>query len=745
MGFHTPRHFSADEKAFVETLARHCAQAFSRASRLEREEQAKRWLGTTLRSIGDAVIATDAEGRVMFMNPVAEALTGWAENEACGRPLAEVFRVLNEETRKMTENPVARVLREGVVVGLANHSVLRSRGGAEMPIDDSGAPIRSEGGHIFGVVLVFRDRSFEKRDRARTEFLAKAGEALASSIDFQRTLATVARFAVPLLADWCAVHLVGPSNPQVAVAHLDEEKTRLARELAVRFPLDPDAPLGPTHAMRTGVSEIYPDISPELLRSLAAQLSDDEEYLRFISDLRIESAMVVPLRVRERTFGSITFLYAESGRRYTRDDLAFAEDFAHRAAMAIENALALKRTADAQALERTLRGEAERVARAKDEFLATVSHELRTPLNAILGWTLTLRRRRPPEEVDRGLAVVERNARLQTKLIEDVLDISRIISGKLALNLGPTKISDAVSAAVEAVTPAAEAKEIVTTTDIADANLAMVADADRLQQIVWNLASNAVKFTPKGGRVIVSAYREGSEICIRVADTGEGIPREALPHVFEPFRQADASTTRRHGGLGLGLAIVAQLVAAHGGTVSGESEGEGKGATFLVRLPARSALPAVGRTTLVNTGAHRAIAVNDPGPRLDGLRLLVVDDEKDSLELMTELLRLQGAEVCGAASAHEALERFDDARPDVIVSDLGMPEMDGLALIRKIRELPADRGGRTPAVALTAYARGEDAERAFAAGFQMHVAKPSEPARLATIVANLGGRSLAAV
>jgi signal transduction histidine kinase len=452
--------------------------------------------------------------------------------------------------------------------------------------------------------------------------------------------------------------------------------------------------------------------------------------------------VAVPLRARDRTLGAITFVYAESGRRYTEDDLVFAEDFARRAAMAIENALFLKEAQDARAQERILRSEAELASRAKDQFLATVSHELRTPLNAILGWTVTLRQRKPAEEVDRALAIVERNARLQTKLIEDVLDISRIISGKLELNLGPTNVAEAVSAAIETVTPAAQAKGIETSIDVPDGSLTFTADADRLQQVVWNLLSNAVKFTPKGGHVTVGAYRDGSEVCIFVSDTGEGIRSEVLPIVFDPFRQADASTTRRHGGLGLGLSIVKQLVSAHGGTVLAESEGEGKGAKLTVRLPARSAVPAIRRSAPANGMLPAPAAPTRPAPRLDGLRLLVVDDEEDALGLVSEVLRAQGAEVHVAASAGEALEKFKSVRPDVIVSDIGMPDADGLSLIRQIRALTPQQGGRTPAVALTAYARAEEAERAFVAGYQMHVAKPVEPLHLATVVANLGGRSL---
>jgi signal transduction histidine kinase/ActR/RegA family two-component response regulator len=593
---------------------------------------------------------------------------------------------------------------------------------------------------MLGVVLVFRDATHQKRDRARSEFLARAGEALMASIDYQVTLAAVTRLAVPTLADWCTVDLLEPGAAvprQVAVAHVDDDSVRFARELGQRYPPDWDAPTGAPKVIRTGKSELYAEIPQALLEGAAR----DEEHLRIIRELRLQSAMVVPLRLRSRTLGAITFIYADSGRRYAEDDLRFAEDFARRAAMAIENALALKEADEARAQERRLRGEAERASHAKDEFLATVSHELRTPLNAILGWTVMLRGRKLPEDLERGLAVVERNARRQTKLIEDLLDISRIVSGKLVLNFGPTNVGDAIAAAVETVAPVAEAKGLRTWVEVLDAPLTITADQDRLQQIVWNLLSNAVKFTPKGGHVKVCAYREGSEVCVSVVDSGEGMRLDVLPLVFEPFQQADASITRRHGGLGLGLAIVKQLVSAHGGSVHAESDGEGKGATFTVRLPARSTFSAM------STGARATATIETRGaidrvPRLDGLRVLVVDDEGDALDVVSEVLRSQGAEVHVAASAHEALETFGALRPDLVVSDLGMPEMDGLSFIRKIRALPSDQGGRTPAVALTAYARAEDAQRAFAAGFQMHVAKPVEPAQLTAVIANLGGRSL---
>jgi signal transduction histidine kinase len=435
----------------------------------------------------------------------------------------------------------------------------------------------------------------------------------------------------------------------------------------------------------------------------------------------------------------MTFVYADSDRRYTMEDLAFAEDLARRASMAIENSMALQDADQARDRERWLREEAERTNRLKDDFLATVSHELRTPLNAILGWTLILRGRNIDAETDRGLSIVERNARAQAKLIEDVLDVSRIVSGKLTLHLGPTSVAAAARAAMETVTPAAEAKGITVVSEILSEASSITADADRLQQVIWNLLSNAIKFTPKDGRVLLRVFREASDVCVSVADNGEGIRSEMLSAIFEPFQQADASTTRRHGGLGLGLAIVKQLVLAHGGSVEARSDGPGKGAIFTVRLPVRAvAIPQSEASSAATEAAPEPLVASAPNVRLEGLSVLVVDDELDARSLLQEILREHGAEVSIASSAADARSALALMKPDVIISDIGMPDEDGYSFIRRLRA----EGARMPAIALTAYAGQQDAQRAFSAGFQKHVTKPIDPVRLVSVVANLGGRSL---
>jgi PAS domain S-box-containing protein len=519
----------------------------------------REWLHVTLSSIGDAVIATDTNGRVTFMNSVTEYLTGWNRREAIGRPLGEIFQIVNAQTRQPAENPAARVLREGAVLGMANHTRLIARDGTEIPIDDSAAPIKSADA-LIGVVMVFRDVT----ERHRVE----------------------------------------------------EERERLL------------------------------------------------------------------------------------------------------------------------ARERAAHAEAESANRAKDEFLATVSHELRTPLNAILGWSRLLRiGQLDAQAAGKALESVENNAKAQSQLIEDLLDVSRIISGKLRINYEQVNLVTVIEAALETARPAAQAKSIQLSAELDSAAGAVMGDATRLQQVIWNLLSNAVKFTPKDGRVEIRLKRDDSHAQVTVSDTGQGISPDFLPHVFDRFRQADSKDTRRHGGLGLGLAIVRHLVEMHGGAVNSDSPGEGQGATFTVRLPLKTAQTETGK--MIEEQAANSSPLLDRLPALDGVKVLAVDDESSAREIITAVLSQCGATVTAVASAADAITVLAQSRPDVLVIDIGMPDENGYELISKARKLKPEQGGNIPAVALTAYARTEDRMRALAAGFQSHVPKPVEPAELALVVASL--------
>ena len=377
--------------------------------------------------------------------------------------------------------------------------------------------------------------------------------------------------------------------------------------------------------------------------------------------------------------------------------------------------------------EQAARYQAEEASRLKDEFLATVSHELRTPLNAIVGWSAVARMHQfEPAIIGRALETIERNARAQKQLIEDLLDVSRIITGKLRLEIGAVDLRAAVEAALDTVKAAAEAKSIRTHVEV-DADVPVVAaDFNRLQQVVWNLLANAVKFTSPGGRIDIAVTRTGNDIDLCVRDSGQGIDAQFLPYVFDRFRQQDGSITRRHGGLGLGLAIVRHIAELHGGRVSVASEGEGRGATFHVVLPAVPPVPAP-----VAADAATEVA---GGSILAGLRLLVVEDERDSLQMLGDLLSGYGAEVTLADSGARALEWLGCGRFDLLLSDIGMPEMDGYALMREVRRREAGTGARIAAVALTAYGRAEDRVRALAAGYQNHVTKPVEPEELALVI-----------
>jgi signal transduction histidine kinase/CheY-like chemotaxis protein len=394
-----------------------------------------------------------------------------------------------------------------------------------------------------------------------------------------------------------------------------------------------------------------------------------------------------------------------------------------------------KLRASAQAL-RESEAQAQAADRAKDEFLATLSHELRTPLNAILGWVSMLRRGSLPEDRRaHGLVVIERNARLQAQLIEDLLDVSRIVMGKVRLQLRPLPLAPVIAGAVESLRPGADAKGVHLHTSLGDDGV-IQGDPDRLQQVVWNLVANAIKFTPAGGHVHVTLSRKQHHVHISVRDTGIGIDPAFLPHVFERFRQADSSTTRPHSGIGIGLSIVQHLVELHGGSIEVRSAGRDYGTEFVIQLPMTAAASGISAVALAGGTSHPFTTI------LEGVRVLVVDDDPDTRELLTDVLGTLGAKVTAVDSAQHALQRLITQGTDVIVSDIAMPDEDGLSLIRQVRALPGPLG-RVPAIALTAFARADDRARAIEAGYQLHLAKPVELAELQAGLATLTGSRLA--
>ncbi|MEP7213428.1 MAG: ATP-binding protein [Acidobacteriota bacterium] len=507
-------------------------------------------LQVTLTSIGDAVIATDIDGRISFLNPTAENLTGWLLDDACGKPLEDIFKIIDQESRATVESPFNKIKRDGAVVSLANHTILVRKDGSELHIDDSGAPIRDSSRNIIGAVIVFHDVS-ERRQ-------------------------------------------------------VEQERERLLRN------------------------------------------------------------------------------------------------------------------------EQSARADAETANRLKDEFLATVSHELRTPLNAIVGWSSMLQQGEPTaEQIKKALSVIERNAKIQNELIGDILDVSQIVSGKVRLDRKSVDLVPIIRGAVDTLYPAASDRSITIETSFEAANTVIDGDAERLQQIFSNLLSNAIKFTDAGGSINVRLFQQSDEIVAEFADTGVGISAAFLPFVFDRFSQIDTSTRRTYGGLGLGLAIVRHLVELHGGHASVVSDGSGKGSTFSVAFP---------MTPAAADNSVKTVSGDGGAPDLSGLRVLIVDDHEDTLEMFTIALEHHGATTRSAHSCSDALEKFRQWRPDVLISDLGMPGEDGYDLINQIRSLGPESGGSVPAAAVSAYTREEDCKRALAAGFHLHLSKPIAGEDLAAAV-----------
>ena len=913
-------------------LSQSLRTAERRASESAREvARQKEWLEVTLSSIGDGVIATDMDGRVMFLNPVAEPLTGWTSAEAAGKPLEEVFRILNEQTRRPVESPVSKVLREGTIVGLANHTVLIARDGLERPIDDSAAPIRDEDGRTIGVVLVFRDATEKRRNeevrnrlaaivessedailaktldgiitswnraaerlygyspsevvgkpvsllmpedvrddlrlimervrrgeptehfetirrrkdgtlidvsvsvspiraeegtvigastvarditarkraderirkseqeladlfenaavgihwvgpdgtilrvnRAELEMLGytaeeyvgrhvadfhvdrdviddilqrlDAGEtirerparlrrkdgsirhvvidsnvlwedgafvhtrcftrdvtlqtrfeedlrllvdasaALTDLADPRSTLRHVARLTVPPFADWCAIDVrssEGNLEP-VAFAHADRTKAEPAREL--RRSADGDSR---HEVLRTGRSELVEDVSDAAL----AETSRDPDHLRRLRDSGIRSYICVPLRARDDVLGTFTFASTTSGRRYGAGDLAFAEELARRAAIALENA--------------RLYQEVRETDRRKNEFLAMLAHELRNPLAPVRSGLDVLARTGAEDKV---VEPMRRQVEHLVRLVDDLLDVSRIMRGRIELRRQPIELKTVVDSALDLARPLIDSQRHELCVSLPPETVWLDADPVRLAQVVANLLNNAAKYTPRGGRIDLEVTRGAGHVSISVRDNGVGIEPALLPEVFDLFVQAEKSIDRTHGGLGIGLTLVKSLVELHGGSVSASSEGPGRGSEFSVRLPALEREP-TGRT------------VTETAPAALPRRVLIVDDNADAAVMLQLLLEtLGGHEVTVAHDGEGALEEADRGRYEVILVDIGLPRMSGYEVARQLRE--RNRGQRLLLVAITGFGTDDDRRRALESGFDEHVVKP---------------------
>jgi PAS domain S-box-containing protein len=693
--------------------------SFTDLTERKRAEDAIRQLAAIVESSDDAIYSRDLNGVIRSWNKGAEKLFGYAAEEVIGKSIM----ILIPPDRADEETRVLESVRRGAKID-HYETVRRRKDGALVEISLTVSPLRDEAGNLIGASKIARDITERKR----------AEQALAEGERQQRALYQ--------LAD----HLHrARSLGDVYNAALDAILSSLRCDRAAILLFDDAGVMrfagwrGLSDCYRKAVEghspweaeERYPE--PICVNDVGAAEIDDS-LKAVVKGEGIGALAFIPLVSRGKLIGKF-MTYFNAPHVFSDDELALSLTIARQLAFGIDRKRAEEEIARLLTEEQAAREVAEQATRAKDEFLAVVSHELRSPLNAILGWNRLLRAQRGDDpQIVKVAETVERSGKAQMQLIEDLLDTARIISGKLKLELGPVEPVLVIEQAVQTIHPAADAKEISIETDLPFEIGQITGDPTRLQQVVWNLLSNAVKFTPQGGRVEVRLERIDPHVCITVSDTGKGISSDFLPYVFDRFRQADASSAKRHGGLGLGLPLVKYLVELHGGTVEAASAGEGQGATFKVTLPVRAVAAPLGE-------AGGSPATVESSGKLAGVRVLVVDDQDDARELLEMALAFYGADVVTASSAAEAYELITTApsrkRPDVIVTDLGMPGEDGYSLMRRVREWERERDFYTPAVALSAYGRTEDRMSALKAGFQMHVAKPVDPADLAIVIENL--------
>ena len=705
-------------------------------------EQARARLAAIVDSSEDAIISKTLQGIVTSWNGAAERLFGWTAEEMIGQP---ILKLIPPELH-YEESEILAKLSAGQRIE-RYETVRRHKDGSPLEISLTVSPLRDRSGRVMGAAKIAHD--ITARRRAEREALAEAhalamlnrvGAAVAAQFDLERIVQIVTDAATEASgAEFGAFFYNVTQSGQDA--YWLYTLSGAPREAFASFP-HPRATevFGPTFRGESVVRS--PDITADPRYGKWAPHHGMPE-----GHLPVRSYLAVAVKASDgEVIGGLFFGHSKIGvfdERAERNVVAIASQ----AAIAIDNAKLFKtlhdREEELQQLaaererflesERAARAEAERLSHLKDEFLATLSHELRTPLNAIQGWTtILLNTQRSPEDL-RALQTIDRNVRAQARIIADLLDMSRILSGKIHLEVQPLHLHDVIEAALGAVRQSAEAKKQRINT-LLDSNIGQVrGDPNRLQQVLWNLLSNAVKFTPTGGRISVVLERVNSHVEIVIEDTGIGIKPDFLPYVFDRFRQADASTTRQYGGLGLGLSIVKNLVELHGGSVRVKSPGEGQGSTFIIALPVSHVKSDRGPDAdAKRTDPLAAIEL----PRLDGVRVLIVDDEPDGAAMLARILENRGARPTCASNGASALRELEEQPFDVLLSDVGMPEIDGYDLIRRLRESKSVNR-RICAIAVTAYARAEDRQRALLAGYQMHVSKPVEVSELIAGIASL--------
>jgi len=742
----TPRQWSPDEVTLVRDVVARCWESLERLRSENALRQAHQRLQFALAAgdLGDW--SWDAASDMVVLSDRGAEIFGLAPGEQLSWTALRAR--LHPDDREVAQRAVERALAERTDYAIQYR--LQLPGGGTRWISAQGKGTYLADGQPQGLVGIVKDvtATHEAEDRERDEtrileLLQGTGAAIAAQLDLEGLLQQTTDAATRLTGARFGAFFYNGTDER-GEAYLLYTLSGAPRHAFERFGHPrPTALFGPTF---NGGPPIRSD-----------DIRRDPRYGQWAphfgmppGHLPVCSYLAVAVTGRnDEVIGGLFFAHPEPGISTERSE-RLAVGIAAQAAIAIDNARLYAQSQQAAAersalleSERSARQEAERANALKDQFLATLSHELRTPLSAILGWSQILRRKLPESaaELLKGVEVIERSTRVQTQLIDDLLDMSRITSGKLRLDVQPVAPIEIIQAAIDTVRLAADAGQ-VRIEAVLDPDAGPIAgDQARLQQIVWNLLANAVKFTPRAGKVQVRLERLDSQVLITVADTGVGIRPDFLPHLFDRFRQADGSTTRRYGGLGLGLSIVKHLVELHGGRVSAASPGEGQGSTFTVQIPVmavftRSGEPAP-RPALVHAQALPSAETAD----LKGLTLLVVDDEPDARDLLGRLLDDCGAKVLCADGAESALQIVRQSRPDLLISDIGMPGTDGYGLLRMVRALGAHQGGDLPAIALTAFARSEDRIKALRAGFLVHVAKPVEPNEIIATVASVLGRT----